>query len=87
MTENISEDIMDTFFSDRYELHGCANKLNRDRRAGKFSYFTPEELEAKLVAIDDLNKLIYNLAKALEEWANEVIKMFESKGKVKEVKK
>lgn len=73
-------DIVDMLFPDRHELHACADKLNRVRTGG-FSYFTLEELEAKRKAIDDLNKIIYDLAKALTEWADEVIKMFESRGK------
>jgi ribosomal protein S27AE len=72
-------DIVDMLFPDRHELHACADKLNRVR-AGGFSYFTLEELEAKRKAIDDLNKIIYDLAKVLAVWANEVVKIFESRG-------
>jgi len=73
-------DIVDKLFPDRHELHACADKLNRVRTGG-FSYFTLEEIEAKRKAIDDLNKIIDDLAKALSEWVDEVIKMFESRGK------
>ena len=74
-------DIMDKLFPDRHELHAFADKLNRVRRTGGFSYFALEEIEAKRKAIDDLNKIIDDLAKALSEWVDEVIKMFESRGK------
>ena len=68
-------DIMNQLFPDRYTLHACADKLNKDK-AVVFNYFSPEEIEAQrkafdefLKSLDSLYGAISRLAKGIVEWA------------------
>jgi len=75
-----SPGLMKVLFPDNHESHACADKLHKDKAIGGFSYFTPEELETKCKALDDLYKLINDLAKALAEWASKVSAINEEVG-------
>ena len=68
-------DIMNQLFPDRYTVHPCADKLNKDK-AAVFNYFPPEEIKAQreafdefLKSLDSLYGAISRLAKGIVEWA------------------
>ena len=70
-------DIMNQLFPDRYTLHACVDKLNKDK-AVVFNYFSPEEIEAQrkafdefLKSLDSLYGAISRLAKGIVEWEEE----------------